>query len=282
MLFNDGQIELSPLEFRLFRDLIYDYCGVYFQEDVKYVVERRLSKRIQALSMQSFADYFHHLKYHPERKSEYEELVELLTTHETYFFREEYQLKAFSQEILPQLHQRGQKDKRLRIWSAGCSTGEEPYTVGMLLHESRTFDDWRLEIFANDISRRVLAVARRGIYSQAAFRTMEQKYITKYFTQQENKYLLDDRVRSMVNFGHLNLMDRDMLELVGKVDIIFCRNVLIYFDTDSKKAVIDTFYDHLVKGGYLLLGHSESLINLSTAFELVYLKNDMVYRRPEV
>jgi chemotaxis protein methyltransferase CheR len=207
----------------------------------------------------------------------------MLTTNETYFFREEYQLKAFSEEILPELIQQRKNDKRLRIWSAGCSSGEEAYTIGILIRENSAFADWNVEIFGNDISRRMLKNARQGNYSKSSFRTMNAYYLNKYFRREGERYqIIDDKLRSIVNFGQLNLVDEEMLKLVGNVDIVFCRNVLIYFDMAVRLRVLKTFYDKLYDKGYLLLGHSESLFNISTDFEAVNLKNDMVYRKPSI
>ena len=200
-----------------------------------------------------------------------------------YFFREPYQLKAFSEEILPEIKARKEnntKDKNLYIWSAGCSTGEEPYTIAMLILESGQFRDWNVEIFGNDISQRVLQVARKGVYTQSSFRGMDDRLINKYFERLDGKYKIKDEVKNLTRFGYLNLMDRGRMSLLRNMDTIFCRNVLIYFDPESKKKVIQNFYEKMDDGSYLLLGHAESMINISTAFILQHLKNDMVYRKP--
>ncbi|MBN2498381.1 MAG: protein-glutamate O-methyltransferase CheR [Deltaproteobacteria bacterium] len=270
---------MSKEDFRLLRDLIYTYCGIFFHDDVRYIFERRIGARMRELGLATHQDYYRHLRYHPKRRTELEEIVELLTTNETYFFREEYQLRAFSEEILPELIERNASRRRLRVWSAGCSTGEEVYTVGILLRENRKLDGWNLEVFGNDISRKVLQVARKGIYGKNAFRVMEPYYLKHYFHPVGNSYAVDESLRSLVSFGYLNLLDGEMLQLVGEVDVVFCRNVLIYFDASARIRVLATFHDKLRRGGYLLLGHSESLVNVSTDFELVHLVNDMVYRK---
>jgi chemotaxis protein methyltransferase CheR len=269
-------------EFRLLRDLVYEYCGIFFREEVKYLLERRLNTRLREHSLGSFNEYYRYLRYSPNRSRELEEIIELLTTNETYFFREEYQLKAFGEEILPEIIKEHTGSKRLRIWSAGCSTGEEAYTIAILLCESSELNDWNVEIFANDISRKVIQRARKGVYGKSSFRSIGDDFKAKYFRPQGGHYIINDELRSLVSFGQLNLLDDEMLQLIGRVDVIFCRNVLIYFDKPARLRVLKTFYDKLDGHGYLLLGHSESLMNVSTDFELVHLKNDLVYRKPIV
>lgn len=280
ILFDSGP-EIRLEEFRLLRDLINDFCGISFQDDARYLLERRLRERLTALGMSDYGEYYQHLRYHPDAKAEIERAVELLTTNETYFFREDYQLAAFRNEILPDLRARAEErgHRRLALWSAGCSTGEEVYTLAIIIAHTGLFEGWDIRIFGNDISRRVLHTARRAIYGHSSFRAMPREY-ERYFTRVPEGLQVDARVRSMCHFGHLNLLAGDRAAIVGKVDAIFCRNVLIYFDPSSRSRVIDTFYQRLVPGGYLLLGHSESLLNVSTAFELVHLKGDLVYRRP--
>jgi chemotaxis protein methyltransferase CheR len=165
------------------------------------------------------------------------------------------------------------------LWSAGCSTGEEVYTLAILVARSGLFEGWDVRIFGNDISRRVLTTARRAVYAPSSFRAMPPEY-AEYFEQDEGGVRVHPRIRAMCQFGHLNLLDREKTVLLGSVDAIFCRNVLIYFDPSSRKKVIDTFYERLHPGGHLLLGHSESLLHVSTAFELAHLSSDMVYRKP--
>jgi chemotaxis protein methyltransferase CheR len=277
-----GERRLPAEIFRLLRDLIYDYCGIFFAEDNAYIVHRRLQPRLEALALVDYAEYYRYLRScdPAARKLELEEIVDRVTTNETYFFRESYQLTAFRDEILPELHGKRPRGKRLSVWSAGCASGEEAYTIAILIQETALFDDWDVRVFGNDISRRCLQLARKGQYGRNSFRATDDKLLRRYFREVDGKQQVRDEVRSLVSFGQINLMDDQMMRLVGDVDVIFCRNVLIYFDLASRKKVIASLHKKLVKGGYLLLGHSESLINLSTAFDLVHLKNDMVYRKP--
>jgi chemotaxis protein methyltransferase CheR len=268
--------------FRLLREAIYEYAGLFFDDDATFLVQRRLVPRLEALSLPDFSDYYRYLRAAtPEtRRAELDEIVERVTTNETYFFREGYQLSAFKDEILPQLWTERPRGKRLTIWSAGCSSGEEAYTIAILILESGLFGDWEVRVFGSDISKKVLTTARRGTYGRPSFRTTEPRIIRRYFRDVDGRHQVRDEVRQMVSFGQINLFDEPSTSIVGEVDVIFCRNVLIYFNHGSRRRVIDTLHRKLVRGGHLLLGHSESLINITTAFELVHLKNDMVYRKP--
>jgi chemotaxis protein methyltransferase CheR len=268
--------------FRLLRDLIYEHCGIHFAEDNAYIVNRRLQPRLDALALVDFAEYYRYLVSSDAgaRKAELEEIVDRVTTNETYFFRESYQLDAFRDEILPVIAKARPRGKRLSVWSAGCSSGEEAYTIAILVLETGLFNDWEVRVFGNDISRKCLHTARKAQYGRSSFRATDERLLRRYFREVDGKHQVRDEVRSLCSFGQINLMDEPMMRLVGDVDVIFCRNVLIYFDTAARRRVIATLHKKLVAGGYLLLGHSESLINLTTAFDLVHLKNDMVYRKP--
>jgi chemotaxis protein methyltransferase CheR len=267
---------------RLLRDIVYDFCGIFFADDSLYLLGRRLRPRLEALSMEDFTDYYRYLRSAgPEaRRSELEEVIDRVTNNETYFFRESYQLDAFRDEILPAISTARPRGNRLSVWSAGCSTGEEAYTIAILILESGLFSDWEVRILGNDISRRVIQTARRATYGQASFRATDEYHLKRYFREVDGKHQVREEVRSLVTFGQINLLDDAMVSLVGEIDVIFCRNVLIYFDHASRRRVIATFHRKLIRGGYLLLGHSESLSSLSTSFELLHLKQDMVYRKP--
>jgi chemotaxis protein methyltransferase CheR len=275
--------EMTAEEFRLLRDFVYGHCGILVREDMQYVMQRRLSQRLEALGLSDFSSYYRYLRFDAQRHAELETAIEVLTTHETYFFREPRQLKAFAEELLPVLERRNARTRRLRIWSAGCSSGEEAYTVAMLLHESGRFEGWDVEVYGTDISRRVLAAARQGEYGPSALRATSVDKIARYFEHVgPSRVRVRDDVRAWVSFGHLNLLDVEMGQLVPRMDVVFCRNVMIYFDSPARQRVLKLMYGRLAPGGYLLLGHSENLINLSADFELVHLKSDLVYRKPEL
>lgn len=284
MLFLTPEIEMNAEEFRLLRDFVYQHCGLHFTEDAKYLLEKRLGKRLLQHNLKSFKDYYYFLRYNPNKDQELSEVVDQLTTNETYFFREDFQLRTFVEEILPEIRQRkeAQGERSLRIWSAGCSSGEEPYTIAMLLLDRPWLKSWQVEIIGTDISQRVLHLARQGVYGEASFRNTEDIQRSRFFNRVENeKFQVRDEVKRLVSISHLNLFDTGRIALLGRMDVVFCRNVIIYFDASGKKKVIDSFFQRLLPEGYLLLGHSESLINLSTAFRLRHFKHDMVYQKPD-
>jgi len=275
--------EIIPLPedvFRLIRDIIKDYCGLYFDDTARYLLEKRLSRCIRKHHLNDFRDYYRFIRYDKRAEEELMAIMDVLTVNETYFFREQNQLRAFSEEILEELKTVNRDRKTLRIWSAGCSTGEEPYTIAMLINERGHFNGWDIEIHGSDINQRVLQTARRGVYRRNSFRTTEPYFMSKYFIEEDGSFKISDTVKKYVNLSYLNMLDPFKSKFLGKMDVIFCRNVLIYFDNASRRRVIENFQDRLVDGGYLLLGHAESLINISTAFTLKHLKNDMVYQKP--
>lgn len=272
-------MELPDDVFRLLRDAIYKRTGMWFADSSKYLLQKRLSPRARELNFDSFQKYFYFLQYDARAENEFDQIYDLVTTNETYFFREPAQLAAFTEEIVPDILSR-KPVRKVRIWSAGCSSGEEPYSIAMLLEEKGLYGHAVFEIFASDINQAVLAKARRGHYRENAFRATDPTLREKYFARDpDGSWRISDEIRNRISFGRLNLYDEPRVSLLGHVDIIFCRNVIIYFDDNSKKVVVSNFYKRLVEGGYLLLGHSESLISLSTQFKLRHLKNDMVYQK---
>jgi chemotaxis protein methyltransferase CheR len=272
-------LELPDDVFRLLRDQIYKRTGMWFNDTSKYLLQKRLSPRARELNFDSFQKYFYFLQYDPRAESEFDQIYDLVTTNETYFFREPAQLTAFIEEIVPDILSK-KPIKKVRVWSAGCSSGEEPYSIAILLQEAGWYERAAFEIFASDINQQVLQKARRGQYRESAFRSTEATLRDKYFVREaDGSWKIKDEVRNRVSFGRLNLYDEARVSLLGHLDIIFCRNVIIYFDDSSKRVVVSNFYNRLIDGGYLLLGHSESLISLSTQFKLRHLKNDMVYQR---
>jgi chemotaxis protein methyltransferase CheR len=276
---SNHHLELPDDVFRLVRDAIYRRTGIWFTDASRYLLQKRLSPRARELSFDSFQKYFYFLQYDPRADGEFDLIYDLVTTNETYFFREPAQFTAFVEEIVPELVS-GKAVKKIRIWSAGCSSGEEPYSIAMLLQEAGWFDRASFEIFASDLNQQVLARARKGHYRETAFRSTDPTLREKYFARQaDGSWHIADSIRNRVSFGRVNLYDEARVAVLGSLDVIFCRNVIIYFDDASKKSVIRNFYNRLLDGGYLLLGHSESLISLSTEFKLKHLKHDMVYQK---
>ncbi|MFL5318353.1 MAG: CheR family methyltransferase, partial [Myxococcaceae bacterium] len=213
--FDDIRPQMTQEDFRLLRDLVYEHCGILVREDLKYVMERRLLPRLEQLGLTDFASYYRYLRFDPLRRAELDTAVEALTTNETYFFREPQQLQAFSEELLPLLEQKNARSRRLRIWSAGCSSGEEPYTIAMLAKESRRFEGWDVEVYGTDISRRVLNIARRAEYGASSLRSTSESNLARWFDEVPGgKVKVKEEIRRWVSFGHLNLFDENVARLV--------------------------------------------------------------------
>jgi chemotaxis protein methyltransferase CheR len=271
---------MSEEEFRLLRDEIHQHCGLWYRDGTLYLLEKRLQPRLQALGLAGFASYHRYLRFDPGREAELDEAAEILTTNETYFYREPYQLESFSREILPGLKASNARDKRLRILSAGCSTGEEVYTLAALIKESGLFEGWEVDLVGSDISRRCVAQARAGAYGEHAFRSPEAAPLRRWFHLRGGKWVVDDALRAMVRFQRENLVSPRALSSTARLDVVFCRNMMIYFDMAARRALLKRLHAKMREGAWLLLGHAESLINVTADFELVHLTSDLVYRKP--
>jgi chemotaxis protein methyltransferase CheR len=273
---------MKDREFRWFADLVRSHCGIAFGEDTRFLLERRVARRMRELSVTSLSAYQFELRNESRRDGELAALIDEITTNETYFFRERSQLRSLVAEILPEalVARRERGGGPVSVWSAGCSSGEEPYSIVILAREAGFDPERDLRVYATDISRRMMKRARAGAYRETSFRETEPALREKYFEEKDGTWTVSDAVKKCVDFIHLNLLDRSRIALLGSMDVILCRNVMIYFDPDTKRDVIATFEQKLRPGGHLLLGHSESLINITSGLELRPLKSDLVYRRP--
>jgi chemotaxis protein methyltransferase CheR len=270
---------MSDGEFRMFAELLRRHCGLHFGEETRFLLEKRVERRMRERTLTSFAAYHYELR--DPSSDELEQLIDEITTNETYFFRERRQLRALFDEILPEaMLVRRERTTPISIWSAGCSSGEEPYSIVILALEAGMQPGVDLRVYGSDISRRMLSRARTGCYRESAFRETEPELRDRYFEEAGGRWRISDTVKKHVDFIHLNLLDGSKLALLGPMHVILCRNVVIYFDAESKRRVIEHFEQKLRPGGHLLLGHSESLINLSTPLELRHLRQDLVYRKP--
>ncbi len=268
---------LAEATFKDIRDYIYDNSGIYITDSKKYLIENRLSRIIQEKKLQSFEDYLKLIKF-SSNGNELTRLFDAVTTNETYFFREPQQLTVFAEGILSKVLEQKKGGKKLKIWSAACSTGEEPYTLSMMLMEKRLLPD-KFEIYASDLSEGVLASAKRAVYNSYSVRNIQEPYMKKYFSNSGQSYTLNDSVKNTVKFMKVNLIDnRNMASLRG-MDIIFCRNVLIYFDTKAKQKVVSNLYDSLNPGGYLFIGQSESLHNVTRALRPCVINKVITYQK---
>jgi chemotaxis protein methyltransferase CheR len=274
---NTSNVNLDDETFCKIRDLIYQLTGIFYNEQKKYLIETRLSTRLSDLNLTNYEDYFYLLKYSAKQSDEIKELFNSITTNETSFFRDAPQLKVFEDDVLGEILKQIKKSpanysKKIRIWSAGCSTGEEPFTLAIIImeHLYEIPAGFSFEIIGSDISEKALYSAKKGIYSSYTLRNTELKLLERYFDKIGNEqFQVKNNIKNMVNFYNINLINFDSIKKIGNFDIIFCRNVIIYFNNDSKKIVISNLYDSLKKNGYLFLGHSESLHFISSSFKLV-------------
>ena len=267
------------------RDLIYRVAGIFHAGTRIRFLEDRCERRMQALGVSSMREYSEFLALHPDRTRELHLLLNEITVSETSFFRNQPQLDAFQRIVLPHLAagKANQPLKHLRIWSAGCSTGEEPYTLAMICLEEAAngaLRDCSFDVVATDLNERSIAVAQQGSYSEYSVRNMTALYRNKYLVKEADAHRVHEVVRSRVRFTRANLLEDTPAHLVKGVDVIFCCNVLIYFDADSKRRMIQRFYNGLAPDSYLFLGHSESLFGLSDDFRLVHFPGATGYMKP--
>lgn len=257
---------LSPAQFEKISSIVYGLAGIRLGAGKEELVKARLLRRLRVLGLHNFTAYLEYLE-RPENAPELACMIDALTTNKTAFFREPDHFAFLTAHVLPRLEER-----KLRIWSAGCSTGEEPYSITMCLRDALPdFEDWDIKILATDIAGRVLEAAKRGSYQDEALGGLNPLSLQKYFTCTRRNpprvYTVMDELRAPVRFAKLNLMGH--WPMTGPFDVIFCRNVMIYFDRETQQQLVDRFYTLLSPGGYLFTGHSESLAGLSTSFHYV-------------
>lgn len=277
---------IQPLTTKSFDDwrrYIYDNCGILFQENKKYLLESRLQKRVTHLGFTSFDEYFDHLRFSSAGRDEKKYLYEAITINETFFFRNQPQLDALVTTILPPIIQaKGRFGKnKIRIWSAASSSGEEAYSVAISIIDllKPKFPGLEIEIVGTDISTAVVETAKKGIYKDYSTRNTTGYYLKKYFRKIDGGLEIDDSIKKLVTFKVMNLYDDLSMKAVLNFDVIFCANVLIYFDQQSKIKVITNLYNSLNKGGFLFIGYSETLHNISKAFKLVSFPKTIGYQK---
>jgi chemotaxis protein methyltransferase CheR len=292
-------IQFSEAEMRLLQTLVYQECGMYFDARRTHFLQDRLQRRLRECRIDSFYNYYR-LLISTEGKEELARLLENLTVNETSFFRNKAQLDLFHKSILDEVIREKQAsgDHYLRIWSAGCSTGQEPYTVAMLVadalayHQLRTQHSqdtswpkplipppWRVEIPASDINYTVLRAGQEGIYNEHQMASVDYSYRLRYFDKVGERYAIKKSIKEIVHFDFHNLKTEFLPQ---RYDVIFCRNVMMYFDEAEQKRLVEKFYRCLCPGGYLLVGHAESLLGLTNKFTMVYRDSGTAYRSIEV
>jgi len=278
-----NKITLSTTSFEAWRAYIYDLCGIYFQDNKKYLLESRLLKRITHLKLTSFEDYLKFVKFNPQARTEKKYLYEAITINETFFFRNQPQLDALTSKIFTETIEKKRKlgKKKIRIWSAASSSGEEAYSVAMVIADMimPKFRDIEFEIVGTDINEDVLDRARKGVYKEYAIRNTPAFFLKKYFTKEGVNYIINPKLKSMVTFSYLNLADDLKMRNMVNFDIIFCANVLIYFDAKSKVKVVSHLYNSLNRGGYFFIGYAETLHGISKAFKLESFPKTISYKK---
>lgn len=273
---------MQPEEFRLIKEFVLESYGLVLEEGKTRYLAVKLLPRLEELRLDSFSDYYGYLKFAPRRDRERQLFISLITNNETYFFREEAQLRVLSEKILPKLKEEklARGERGIHILSAGCSSGEEVYTLAMLLIESGHLGrDWDFRITGVDVDTRVLERARAGAYSQNSFRGTAPQYLQSYFTARGDQMVIRELPRRPARFLEGNLLELADVVPERDVDIIFCRNVLIYFSDDTSKRVVDNFGAALSPGGFLFLGHSESLSRISADYQPLRFPGAIVYQR---
>ncbi len=270
---------LTDDEFKKFAKLIYDESGIYLKDSKITLLSNRLRKRLQALQFNEFADYYGYLQglIGDRKKTEYEMLIDVVSTNETYFFRNDRHFMAMADFCIPEIVKK-KHEKKLRIWSAACSTGEEPFTMAIcLLEKMDLLRGWDIKIIATDIAPSVLEFARVGNYSGRRIEKVPGEFLQKYFTPKKNDpgmYTVIPDLRKMVDFHYLNFF-KDPFPT--GLDIIFCRNVMIYFDKTHQRKLVANFYKSIQDHGYLFIGHSETLHSISDDFEYSKILDSPVY-----
>ena len=279
----DHNVDLSEEEFRLLRDLIHERFGLFFDDNQRASLRTRLAGRLATLDLLSFEDYYHYLRFGPQRGDELQRMVTHLTNNETYFYREAPQLHVFAEIVLREIKdaKSGGANRTLRVLSAGCSTGEEAYTLAMMIYDSgQFFWNWDVQVIGMDVDQVALEKARRAIYHHNSFRSLSPAVKERHFVPAVGAAgQVKEPIRRLVSFRAGNIVDPASYMGLPALDVIFCRNVLIYFSDVMILKVVRLFHDALVPGGYLFLGHAESLSRITDLFTPIRFQGAMIYRK---
>jgi chemotaxis protein methyltransferase CheR len=277
-----GAPPLLDYEFRLLRDHIHQYCGIFYDDAKSSTLASRLSFRLKLLGIGSYSEYYNYLKFNPRSDEEIEDLIPHLTNNETYFFREMNQVSFLIDELAKKLKGGKHGKNPLKILSCGCSSGEEAFTLAMLLEEAGAYSaGHNIEITGIDIDRKVIEKAVKGEYTSYSLRAAEKERIDRFFKRDGDKYLLDRSVRDRVTFRRGNLLDPATFNAFRDVDAILCRNVFIYFSDVAIRSIAGSFHGIISGTGQLLLGHSESLSRITDIFKPIRNPNVIVYTKKD-
>ncbi len=271
---------LSDDDLRRFCEFLYQRTGISYSETKRFFIERRLIDRMERVGTQSFSAYLNLVR---AGGAEAEQVINSFTVNETYFYREDHQLRCLSRSLLPEIIGKRRPGDLVRIWSVPCSTGEEPYSIAIWLLENwRLVDAYNIEIVGSDIDTRVLAAALEGDYGERALSRLPRDVVERYFEPPRlgQRQIIQD-LRESVRFNQVNLLDSGNVAAQGRFDVIFCRNVLIYFDDASRSVASANLYTALSAGGFICLGHSESMARISARFRVRRFEDAIVYQRPQ-
>jgi|SRR5262245_61838929 len=277
----DRTVRVGPEDVRRLCEFLYRRTGMLFSEDKRYYIDRRVEERIAVTGSDSFQAYFALLR--SDAKQEIQHLVNAFTVNETYFYREDHQLRCMTSDLLDIVIRHKAPDEPIRIWSVPCSTGEEPYSIGIWLMENFSrVDSYNIEIVGSDIDTRVLKAATQGLYGERALMRLPRDVVTRYFERiADDTFQIDLGLRNSILFTAVNLVDAQDTARYRNFDIIFCRNVLIYFDEASRRLAAENLYDCLRPGGFICLGHSETMSRISSLFRVCRYADAIVYQKPE-
>ncbi|MDH4394461.1 MAG: protein-glutamate O-methyltransferase CheR [Limnobacter sp.] len=272
---------ITDEDFKKFQEFFYRKTGIHFDDGKRYFVDKRLQERIELTESSSFRDYFVMLRFQAQGE-ELQQLINIMTVNETYFFREEYHFACMVKSMLPEIASNKRPGEPLRIWSIPCSSGEEPYSVAIYIQEFwADIHKYDVEIFASDIDTLILEQARRGVFSKRSIQNLPPHLLSKYFKPLlGGDYQLQDELRSCIEFNRVNVTEGIDTRKFKKIDLIFCRNLLIYFDDVSRRQAAEAFYDALSPGGFICLGHSESMSRISGLFKVRKFQDAIVYQKP--
>lgn len=271
-------VAVTDAEFERLCAFLYRRSGLSYGETKRYFVERRLRDRMAATGAQSFQAYFAKLAADP---GEVERLINAFTVNETYFYREEHQFRCLTGSLLERIVARKPAGAPIRIWAIPCATGEEPYSIAIWLLENwPKVDEWDIEIIGSDIDTRVLKAAEAGLYSTRALMRLPEPLVAKYFRRTAGGFLIDEALRGSVRFTRANIVDAAEMGRYRGFDVVFCRNLLIYFDEVSRRQAAENVYDSLEPGGYVCLGHTESMSRISSLFRVRRFPEAIVYQKP--
>lgn len=275
-----SSIIISENDFLKFKEYFYRKTGMLFEDSKRYFVDKRLIERIEATESDNFRSYFNTLRFEASG-DELQQLVNVMTVNETYFFREEYQFKCLVNSMMNEVTRKKRDKSPIRIWSVPSSSGEEPYSIAIYLLEYWAgINEWDVEIMSSDIDTKIVAQAKRGHYSIRSVMNLSKPILAKYFHPHAGGYQICEDLRQAVEFSRVNIMNSVDVRSFRDIDVIFCRNLLIYFDDASRRQAAEMFFDSMKEGGFICLGHSESMSRISSLFRVRKFPDAIVYQKP--